>query len=182
MRNRIDKFKNFILKENSKTSKFGPWRSGVDISKDRDELIDIFKWISDGKYDGKYPNFQLGGTPKNISLSFQRFFHEKEFEVEDWMIDGIKYIINVYKYEYSSKSIGAPWKNIKPILITFEIDNPNYDAIADLLHDEEGVIAGGKSPKNSNKKIMKSEKFDKIEDVLGLKVSNLCISISKVDG
>jgi hypothetical protein len=142
-----------------------------DIVKDEKEIIDIFKWISNNKYDGEYPNFQLQGTSENIKLHFQTFFGEKEFVIDDWLIDGVKYIMEVYGYKYST--------NIKPISISFKIDNPNYDVINDLINDYEGVTVGGKLLKNSNKKIVKCKTFDKIEKVLNLKVSKLSIKITK---
>jgi hypothetical protein len=166
MRRLIDTFKRFNLNESRKNLK-------LDILKDREELIDIFKWISYDDYNGENPNFQLQGTPNNIILHFQRFFGENQFEIKEWLISGVNYVMEVYGYKYG---------NSKPVSISYELDNPNYDELADLLHDEEGVIAGGKSPKNSNKKIIESKTFDKIEDVLGLKVNTLSIRISKVGG
>lgn len=146
-----------------------------DILKDRNELIEVFKWFSNGVYNGKYPNFQLQGTPNNIKLHFQRFFGEEEFKINDWLINGVNYIREIYGYGY-----GCEYSYTKPVSISFEVDNTHYDAIANLLYDEEIVIVDGKSPKNSNKKIMKTEVFDKIENVLGLKVNNLSIEISKL--
>ena len=175
MRRLIDTFERFNLNESRKNLK-------LDILKDREELIDIFKWISDDDYNGEYPNFQLQGTPNNIILHFQRFFGENQFEIEEWLVSGVNYVMEVYGYKYTLNSIALPWVNLKPVSISYELDNPNYDELADLLHDEEGVIAGGKSPKNSNKKIIKSETFDRIEDALGLKVNALSIRISKVGG
>ena len=104
------------------------------------ELIffNIGKWISDDDYNGEYPNFQLQGTPNNIILHFQRFFGENQFEIKEWLISGVNYVMEVYGYKYG---------NSKPVSISYELDNPNYDELADLLRDEEGVIGGGKSLK-----------------------------------
>jgi hypothetical protein len=170
MRRYIDNFKNFKLNENLKNLKF-------DIVKDSGEIIEILKWISDGKYDGVYPNFQLQGTQKNIILHFQRFYGEEQFLVKDWLIDGVKYIMEVYGYKY-----GHDFHNTKPVSVSIESDNPEYDEISHMLDDDEGVVAGGKSRKNSNKKIMKNESFDKIENAIGLEVNTLSVLISKVGG
>jgi hypothetical protein len=168
MRRYVDNFKNFKLNETLKKSKF-------DIVKYREEIIEIFKLISDRKYNGVYPNFQLQGTQKNIILHFQRFYGEEQFLIKDWLIDGVKYIMGVYGYKY-----GHALHNTKPVSVSIEIDNPKYDEISDMLDDYEGAVASGKSRKNSNKKIIKNESFDKIENVIGLEVNTLSVHISKV--
>ena len=155
-------------------TRFSDWKTGTDISKDREELIEIFKWISNNKYDGVYPNFQLGGTPENIVLLFKRFWHEPQFLVEDWLINGVKYIMQVYGYKFRRMH-----NNSKPVSVSLETANPDYDEIADLLNDDEGVVAGGKSRQNSNKKIMSTKSFDNIESAVGLEVNTLSIYISK---
>ena len=157
-------------------TKFSDWKTGTDIFKDREELIEIFKWISNNKYDGVYPNFQLWGTPGNIVLLFQRFGHEPQFLVEDWLIDGVKYVMQVYGYKYRHM-----YHNSKPVSVSFETANPDYDEIADLLDDDEGVFAGGESRQNSNKNIMSTKSFDNIDSAVGLEVNTLSIYISKAN-
>lgn len=138
-------------------------------SKDTYELIDIFKWISDGEYKGK-PTLQIGlphiGDNK-LEIYFVCFYGEPLIKIEKWLVNGINYIKQVYGYEYSNK----------PINVSYYVDNPNYDFISD---DHEGVVPGDLQPKNTNKKELKIEEFDKIEDIVGLEFNSLTISLEKI--
>lgn len=149
---------------------------------DTNEVIDIFKWISDGEYDGKYPNIQLLlESPTSRKIVFQRFHGQPPFTVEDWMINGVKYIMDVYGYKYTNNTVnyGKGPEVMKPVKIGYEIDNPDFDEVAYANFDWEGVNPGGAVPPNTNKKIFKREGFDKIEDLLGKEIDGMNVYISK---
>ena len=145
-------------------------------SKDRNDIIDIFKWISNDEYDGEHPNIQILPTPSNVlNIHFQRFYHEEPFQVSEWMANGINYIMEVYGYKY-----GQNFYTPKPVSVSYQENNPDYDEIMDLLSNKESPIPGGKSFPNTNKLIHKSKRFDRVEDAVDMFVNGMKIYLVKI--
>jgi hypothetical protein len=144
--------------------------------KDRNDIIDIFKWISNDVYDGEYPNIQILPSPSNVlNIHLQRFYHEEPFQVSEWMINSINYIMEVYGYKY-----GQNFYTPNSVSVSYQEDNPDYNEIMDLLSNKESPIPGGKAFPNTNKLIHKSKKFDKVEDAVGMFVNSMKIYLVKI--
>jgi len=151
----INEFKTFIFK-------------GIGCP-DNIDVVEIFKWISDNEYNGEYPYIQISTSKiPNIKLgiSFQRSYHQQPFMVDNWIADGIKYIMKVYGYEYDGGS---------PVGISYTTPNPKYDGSS--IFDYEGVIPGGHGPES--KDILKSARFEDIDEIVGEEVDTLTINLKK---